>query len=438
MLILTFFIDRSTPSACFAETASKYNSAYVARWCSEGCKNALRYGNCFQEISLGTYSVTTSDFEIFFPSDVQNKFEQGMIDFDRFNNGRLLLPSIQRFPVLKVEKESIRKLKGQKLIGLKSDTTAIETVLLRNDDRAINIALEQEVSVIITENALLSLLQRPGDILSRWKIPFKTLDAQSTTPKSQKRHRMRQLIMVDDPIPVALYPRECLSVGLKESIQSMLFEDNGSRNNFVYNTITLNTSEENLSAIKVLVRSPAYVCGHDLIPVFCHIQLEYFPEHREIASCCERSNWMLNKVLFPESTSYLFHVDPNMCSIIDVEEISMAHILASTNNIFNPNLHFGAAASFLKSLESSSLPNNEYIACCVADKSVISIHKSVGSNEENVEVDLVKEFDNANYVFTSETALMACFRMWEWDPTNEGVIPYTFPLHAKSTPIFEQ
>ena len=395
--------------------------------------SAMNYGRCFQQISLEMNSAAQNASDIVIPNDIPGKASSVEMDLNLFNASIAFTMTTENTPKLSLESGNIQDLKGKNLLSTSDTSLELLTLLLRDDKVAIDLALKHDAPIIITADGLSALLQRPGNRLCRWKLPFKIIETSSLQKSSaNKRSHVRQLIIFEDALPIPLYPRECLSQGFKKPVRNLLLKSIGTDENkqvhCTYHVITLSTIGINPSSIKVVVRTCVDLIDEKLHPVFNFVQLEYFPENREVQSCDDRASWMLHKIMEPNSFIFVFRVDPNSCSIIDIEEKSIAHIIASNDSAFDPKCHFGAAAGLFKGIESSSLPHGQYLVCCHQNDSSVSVHKSIdGISESNV-IDLDLEFDNAVSVFTNEQALLDCFRMWEWPSTNQANIPYTFPL----------
>ena len=338
---------------------------------------------------------------------------------------------------------------------------------LRDDPTALRLASEHGAQAIITAGTLSLLLQRPGaERWNRWKIPVEVMQVKKDNEHKNKndpkiQHRKRKyrgatssIAIFDRALPHALSTRECLSKGLEGPLFGALmltdenenYDPNDGEKEGRTETIAQRHEHQyvytvvHIDEIKILVRSINDMQS-DGCPVKRHVQLEYFSERgMEVYSAHQRVQWMLEKLLQPNAIITVGRVDlkDGAAELICVEGKSIAHALggddAHLELNFDPMQHFKAAAAVFRGVE--KLSTGRFLACFPSvttnanastntNTSSVSIHQrieDVSSCSRNHNhhahksnnlaiIDVQGELEDAEAVYTSESSLLACFRM---------------------------
>jgi hypothetical protein len=246
----------------------------------------------------------------------------------------------------------------------------------------------------------------------------------------------------------------------------------------VYTVISLPGSSPQDVPCKVLVRSINTLLSDDADhqrPIYLDVQLEYFhdrglveqfPHHR-------RANWLAHKLLQPDCRLLSVRVDPNTSRMVSVSEKSVAHALAGSDESsmvahayrvsgdgrnllhlaeFDALTHFEAMGRVVRAATTCKFSGNlggllclpgRGLSSATTNKAVtVSVHQEEEGDagaaaDSNTAADIIKigtEIEEADAVFTGQTALMSCFVPWEWrDDPEITRIPFTFPLRAEES-----
>jgi hypothetical protein len=179
---------------------------------------------------------------------------------------------------------------------------------------------------------------------------------------------------------------------------------------------------------KVLVRLPKQSTR-------AHAQVEYFSERNdEIASSFDRSLWILDHYLF--SRSVVARIDPLSCQVLDWEETSVAHALATldTHVMAFPSSarscidHWHGFAQIIQAIPSIG-HKGKYMLCMPGRGPNLSA-KSVSVHMETTgegALDLGTDLARAGEVKLGVEAIRSCIRQWVW---KQERVSYTFPVKA--------
>mmetsp|Transcript_593 Transcript_593/g.1005 ORF Transcript_593/g.1005 Transcript_593/m.1005 type:complete len:330 (+) Transcript_593:1748-2737(+) len=268
---------------------------------------------------------------------------------------------------------------------------------------------------------------------------------------NSNKDRGSTITILDIPIAQPMMPRQCLELGIQEGIYHG--GDNNNNNNIqskhVYTLWTLpaTTAAMRRQPIRVLVRSTVRMVDKDGVPIVIRPHVEYFPERGvEEVSLYEKSLWILDQMLFQHNVkTRMARVDSQTCKILDLEETSVAHALASAaNKASNPMIHWQTLIQIFQSLPSVGL--SQYLLCLPgrdthSTTSSASIHapltlsddSSAAEQRENnnagVVVNLENSISQAETVVLNQDTLLYCSRDWKW--ADRERIPYTFPPREK-------
>lgn len=250
---------------------------------------------------------------------------------------------------------------------------------LKDDDKVVELAKTHGSTVVVSVEALEQVLT-----LDSWKLAL--------------WNRQDGIRILEEPLPQPTLPRKCLEKGMEASLQC----DDGA----MYTLLTIKSSSK---PQHILVR------GRRASP---RVHLEYFAERGpEQLSSQEMSCWILDSLMEPLASMQLVRVDVRDWTIQNSEPVSVAHALASGNDVVKP---WNRLLSLFGALD--NMPTDgDYLLCC-QDLSV-SLHRA---NDSSVEIDLEEELKNADVVKTSSAALLSCVRPWKWAEMDRA--EDTFPV----------
>ena len=430
----------------------------------------LYYGPCSQTIALEAERLQASDEDIIFPKDdsslpgQKEESLQGRMDMDGFR-ARVLLERNQGQDFTKVigldhklttdnTVASIPLLSQFSTSSISSGDTTSTACLLQHDEYAKKLAREHNVSVLMTSEAFSTMLNRPGNTLSRWKILI-FLEQNSTEGTSSKNITTEKpLVFFEDPLPHVCTPREWMSLAYEGPLDAYLLssscsdgeysatakqQEEGASGNiqYVYTLVNLPTSNQNANT-QVLVRVVNTRVDEDRRPIRQKIKLEYFHSdfgYLEEYTAFERVQWIMEKLLQPTCRVVVGRVNAINGTLISLEETNIALALAFGDSSFDPMSHFRVVGNIVKGstlLFGGSAAR--YMICFPAcfpscTTSSASIHPSCARRHENEPtISLESELLAAETVSLNRDSLLRCFRMFEWDKKrNAGRVPYTFP-----------
>mmetsp|Transcript_33431 Transcript_33431/g.67483 ORF Transcript_33431/g.67483 Transcript_33431/m.67483 type:complete len:724 (+) Transcript_33431:542-2713(+) len=425
----------------------------------------VRYGKCVQEISLPSLSRA--------PHASRSRRGGGTFDLGSYSAQIVhstvadAVPRIQS-SWLNQDRGDVAANRGRSTLRPAKRGIPPPTCPISEDAIAAKLAVEHKVDVVMTAEGFFELLTS-SDESARWIIP-------TSNPSSSNNY-----IVMEEPIPKRATTREWLSRGYKESVFESVScsgslqkdrkeqtDDNGVVQE-VYTLLTLPRSglHDNVSGCKVLVRTTNSLLDGEGRALNIGVRLEYFHE-REVTeefTHHERSVWLAQKLLQPDSRVLAVRVDPNSSHVISVSEMSVAHALAGSGGggahrigrlggegsmfrlpEFDAGLSFGAVADVLHAvtkLERSGecqhllcLPGRDLLSPSTNARTTVSVHGGEGeASSQPVEkhsvsicINVDDELDEANAVYTSKVALMSCYLPWEWNNDDGKQVPYTFPL----------
>jgi hypothetical protein len=336
----------------------------------------MYFGSCIQTVALHVERWEISDCDIYIPPLDNYHITKGSRERRRFDLGEFHAKII-----LEEGSEGKSELGGSAKVAVGLDQKLFDTAtsdemgketpllltsykghtrestsycLLQNDDRAKKLALQHNVCVLLTSEALSVLLNRPGNKGCRWKIPvfLETIQAWNTNKSGQKL-----LAIFEDPLPRSCNPREWMirafsgpldefilsssssvqlhntSVSTTDQATSSVSEETQPQPTFqfVYSLIKLPTSDCR-SSETFIVRSLNDIFDEENLPIHRVVKLEYFYSpysYLEEYTAYERVQWIKEKLLQPRSRVIVGRVDPCNGTLISLEEKNIAMALAS-------------------------------------------------------------------------------------------------------------
>jgi len=332
---------------------------------------------------------------------------------------------------------------------------------LSDDLKAKDLAYEYGVDVIMTARAMEYLLQRPGYSTTQWNVPISYVDMSSASITNFRRKQSNRIVIIEDPIPQSLTPRQCLNFGVSDAIVKQITQSKPSSDD-------LEKAEDNLSSqvvfsllnfpaigkttkpIKILVRSYNHILDEQGKPIRIYSHLEYFVDRGlEEQTSHERSVLMMEKMLQPDGRVFLCRIDVQNMKVVLTEEVTSAQLIVGHNKkeswfsrTFLPldkdeRVHFQSFTFLLHGIMKNSCPG-KYLLCIPSRDASVSlplttatVHKSISPAEANTSdinnfIDIGKELDKATEVSLGRKSLFNCFRLWTWTHEKNKCIPYTF------------
>lgn len=451
------------PASRFVETGSQLVTKYRKR--VRSChlvrsRPAELYSSCVQAISLHEFVSNIGENAVVAPDDKKTTTSRdfgAVFDESYFATDVVDTVNLGR-NVCQLTKEQITSLCKEETLKPHSGPLSDGVCLLCEDSTAKRLALKHEASIVLTFEAMVELLRRPGHNSTRWSIPLLQARCDSSSVEGSK-NCSRDILILEDPFPVQSTTREWLTNGFTESLKSMLRastcpnlacsnEDSVETSpsiQYVYSLLSLPTPYHSSHSgrfnapLKVLVRTINELFDETNCPVRLRLNLEYFPERgMEIPTAHERAVWILEKAIQPNCRVLFSRVDPNTAQIIEVEEKSVAHALACEDlrgkdcTGFDPSLHFDAFSTVMRGIGNLG-EDGRYILCLpgrglpkTSAATSVTVHKEC--NEQTVKsaiaISLEEELSVADSVSTSMAFLMSCYRAWQWTSDR---LPYTFP-----------
>lgn len=260
--------------------------------------------------------------------------------------------------------------------------------MIRDDKKAIELALKHSAAIVTTSETLETLLRLPGQHSSKWMLPCNT-----------RKMGSKSVTFLDLSIAQAFSsPRSCLELGLQEGAYQTLLEkyqtsQNDKEKKFehmtpvsqnVYSLWTLPTknagsTKDSRKPIRILVRTQIRLRDStSKLPIRIRTRVEYFntpvsPESRsrkEVPNSYERSLWILDQILFGHRVFGLqYRVDPKTCEVVGWDTTSVAHAFASSqaddiqsdskshHSNTSPLDHWKALIQLLQSIPSIDMPD---------------------------------------------------------------------------------
>ena len=249
---------------------------------------------------------------------------------------------------------------------------------LRDDDVAIKLATKFGATVVVSADVLEHVLT-----LDSWKCAL--------------WNREDGIRILEVPLPQPVLPRRCLEKGIESSLQL-----DGS----LYTLLTIKSSSK---VQQVLIR------GRRVSP---RVHIEYFAElGLEELSSHDKACWILDSIMEPLATMQLVRVSAKDWKTQARESISVAHAMASGNDVVTP---WNRLLSLFGSLDSMPI-DGDYLLVCRGLS--VALHQA---NDKSIEIDLGTVKETADAVNTSPAALLACARRWKWG--DEDRVEDTFPI----------
>jgi hypothetical protein len=406
-----FFLDhknrfsvgfRSTnhPASGFCRWTSSHQKLVNNRWKNETAL-PLKFGKCRQILSFQSQPSCFLDIE--------------SLKFQVVHESRANVPKLKAFPTI------------GSCVPLPNNKHFPNFVWLKDDTKALELAIDHKTTILTTAESLEALLQLPGEYDSRW-IFYATTDALS------------KVRILDIPIAQSLLPRTCLEKGIQEGLQQSLQQEEKDATpeyQYIYSLWTLPTtnSTSRRNPVRVLVRSTIRLVDTDNIPICLRSHAEYFPERGvEKPTLYEKAIWILDQLLLEHRVKTRFaRINVQTCQILDVEETSVAHAFAAVaDEASNPLLHWQILIQVLSSIPTIDISNA--LLCLPsqgdADHSPsrisASVHSPVEKNTPAVVVDLESTLEQADSVALNADALYHCSLDWIWQDAER--VPCSFPL----------
>lgn len=249
---------------------------------------------------------------------------------------------------------------------------------LREDDNAIKLATKFGSMIVVSVDILEHVLT-----LDSWKCAL--------------WNREDGIRILEVPLPQPILPRRCLEKGIESSQQP-----DGS----LYTLLTIKGTHKRQ---RILIRGRR-VSPRVHIEYFEEVGLEQLPSH-------DKACWILDSIMEPLATMQLVRVSAKDWTIQSRETVSVAHAMASGNDVVQP---WNRLLSLLGALDSMPTDGDYLLAC--RDLSV-TLHRA---NDKSVAIDLDVELEGADVVKTSAAALLSCACQWKWD--DDDRVEDTFPI----------
>jgi len=407
------------PSSEFVGIKSQYVKRYKRRWEESKLKPAKLYGKCIQTVSISQRNTGGTC---------------SRISADDFSPKIVLTRQTGDLPRLSMAK--INNILNQQQIQPQRTIIRSGTdELLGEDVCARRLALEHEVDVVLSDRVCETLLKS-----QEWILPI----------SYQRLGRERDVVFIDDPLPSSSLPRDCLSIGMTESLYGQVLRSDSlnsvSSKQYVYTV--LNVMRQGCN-VNMLVRSENYLLDERGSALSIETSMEYFHDRgMEVIPIGYQAHWFMQKILQPEVRPLLCRIDPCSATVLRVEEKTVADAITVGNDADNEK-GVGSLYSFerieettLDSLIQSMMDTlfattkferdfkrrsvmchpgrHESVSCGTA----VSIHKEINNvASEKALVDVEKELEDANQVFLSTPD----YRLWSWDDDR---IAYTFPVEG--------
>jgi hypothetical protein len=396
----------------FARMKAEYIDQYKHKWLSSKIRPPLYYGTSVQNIYLEqNVRIDLSNLDAFAPKVLLRK---------RIGDGSVCTVSVNTLK---------RTLAGSKLNKTTVQNHLESPALLCEDESAKLLVIEHGIDVVMTVNALESILRS-----KEWNLPVLPID---------------NTVFVEDPVPTPTGPRECLSYGLTKGLMQQIMlahSKTGTTDTlcgeFYYTTFTLKNRG---NSTKVLVRSFVSLEDDSGNPILLDCNPNYFSDlGEEEPSGNDRAYWLIQKLLLPDSTLLSCSIDVETCLLGLISEKRIADAL-ETNETITAEKGIGTLGVLEDVLVGTTLEHSlqtltnvlsgmamiekaaEYFLVILSDNmnGIASVHKSNKDycndliDIRNIFRDSVNVFQNLSWLVTHE------YRQWKW---NHKRIPYSFPF----------
>lgn len=423
----------SSPASNFVNVHSEYAKRWKQCWINAQKQNLVSntYGPCTQAISL-----LGSAEQMLVDSVGPNMFEPTIVYRD-----------IDSLPMLK--SGWIESLEGKRLTPC--IISAPESKLLCEDELAKSLAFEHHADIVLTSESLETFLKNPEYPSGRWTIPLCFVNI------GFHQSSENLIPFLENPLPCVANPRECLSVGVNESLigNALDMKDHHSqiKGKYAYTMITIPTSNKKLRA---LIRSKNYLIDEHQKPVVLLSQLEYFLSKCGVEKFTDydRALWLLTKMLQADSRLLVIRVDASAVKVVKSEEKTVADALTTDESTLSER--------FLESLgpfEESDSTNiasllqiictilsatqliekrtdRQYLLCRESATNVICRSNVKDQSNSALLLDVVKEVDDKGIVvLLNESSLLSCFKSFQWK--SETQFPFTFSFKDTAEEIDE-
>ncbi len=413
---------------------SEYAKRWKQRWINAQKQNLVSntYGPCTQAISL-----LSSAEQMLVDSVGPNMFEPMIVHRD-----------IDNLPILK--SGWIESLEGKKLTPC--IISAPESKLLCEDEFAKSLAFEHQVDIVLTSESLEAFVKNPEYPSGRWTIPLCFVNIGI-------RESSDNLIpFLENPLPSVANPRECLSLGINESLigNALDTKDHYSqiKGKYTYTMMKIPTPNKKL---RVLIRSQNYLIDEHQKPVVLISQLEYFLSKFGVEKFTnyDRAMWLLTKMLQADSRLVVIRVDVSAVKVIKSEEKTVADALTTDESTLSREKFLESLGSFEESdsMDIASLlqiictilsatqliekgTDRQHLLCRESATNVICRSNVKDQSKSTSLLDVVKEVDGkGNVVLLNESSLLSCFKRFEWK--SEIRFPFTFSFKDAAEEIDE-
>lgn len=408
----------SGPASNFVNANAEKAKQWKERW-----ENAERrklvsnlFGPCTQQISL---------------QDSAKAFE--FIGVEMFDP-RIIYRDLSGLPKLSTDwMESMKEKELKPCISMNHDPK-----LLCEDELAKTFALEHGVDIVSTSCSFEALFRNPDEQHGKWNIPLAYVNV-NNNERTQKL-----VLFMEDALPSASTPRQCLSAGIQEALIQSAAEslDDTIKGKAVYTLLTIPCTTKKL---KILIRSFVRLLDPYSRPVSLQCHLDYFLEERglEEFTVYERLQWLLHKITQGDSNTAVVRVDPNVMKIVIIEEKTVADAITPSRSSLSESyldslgsfessndLDIGYFFTSMSTILSAVLlikkkPGMQHMICRTSKGTVIcrsSIERSRSVDDFNIHDNIDR---NGTAVILNQNYLLSCFRPWKWTSNR---LPFTFKL----------
>jgi hypothetical protein len=152
------------------------------------------------------------------------------------------------------------------------------------------------------------------------------------------------------------------------------------------------------------------------------VHLEYFPQRgTEQLSSEDLSLWILDSLIEPLGSMQMVRINVQDWSMQQAETVSVAHALASGNDVMEP---WKRLLLLLNALDSMPRTDDYLLSC--QDQSV-SLHQA---DDKDTDINLEEHFKKADAVKSGSAALVACARKWNWVDNTRAEDTFPINIHA--------
>jgi hypothetical protein len=345
------------------------------------------------------------------------------------------------------------------------------TRFLSHDDQAKKLAFQYGADIIMSSNTMECLLQRPGSCTTQWSIPILYEDMMAPNndswPSVAAGRKHNIIIIMEDPVPQKMTPRQSLTFGINEVIYETVASHRSSSPNsleetilvskeepqsyqMVYTLLTLPAMGTTTRSFKILVRSCNLIIDESGRPINFHGQLEYFLERGlEETSSYERCIYMMEKMLQPNCRVIRSRLDVQELKVVKTEDMT-AHAIMNQNSksffskILLPvenetDAHFHSFVYLLHGImKNSCRPGSRYLLCIPSKDESVAFPQTTSTLHNILESDVSGELrsieddiEDSVAVSLGRKSLQSCFKHWIKDGDRNRTLPFTFKPRDK-------